>query len=130
MALNKLVAISLLCVYLASAPGVHEFFRMPLLARHYDTHKHEGREVSLLDFFFAHYVTGTVHEHGADAHNELPFKSHPETNCGFSFIAVMPVIPCFPRCLPHSADKRNGAEVPFLLSAGPLSSVWQPPKRC
>ncbi|MCX6182126.1 MAG: hypothetical protein NT150_09385 [Bacteroidetes bacterium] len=71
--MKKLLAISLLSLYLLTLTEVGQLIKLPLLVDHFIEHKEKDQNLSLLDFLAMHYS----HSHTPDADDlKLPFKSH------------------------------------------------------
>jgi len=128
--LKKIVAISLLSVYLLSTTELYQLLKLPLLVHHYVEHKQENKDLSLWGFLSMHYAHGIVKDSDYDKDMKLPFKTH--DGCTNSTISVFtahhfssgiskPVI---------NEAKSFPVYLEEFAASSFLSNIWQPPKYC
>jgi hypothetical protein len=123
--LKKIIAISLLSIYLISTTELYQLLKLPILIEHYKEHKAKENDLSFLDFLSQHYNQEFAHD---KTDNKLPFKSH--SNC-IAMSAVAFIAQPFAINLP----KPNFTE-PHPLSvyhkvffkSSVTSTIWQPPR--
>jgi hypothetical protein len=75
---KKVTAILFLSVYLFSATGFGELFKINALIQHFYETNNIGKHVGFLHFLVMHYVTDDLNDTDNDRDRQLPFKS-PET---------------------------------------------------
>ena len=74
--MNKIVTIVLSLLLLNGATELHQLWKLPLLAKHYQQHHKEDPSISLFEFLKLHY-SDKEHPNDNDDNedNNLPFKS-------------------------------------------------------
>jgi hypothetical protein len=121
--LKRLLAISLILLYVNSNTEFHEVLRLPLLVEHFAEHKKLVGDISLWDFLVMHYKSDASHD--ADD-SRLPFKDP-----GHSFTAPTLAVP-IPKMI--LTDAQLIAEVAHISTytesfiASHLSDIFQPPR--
>jgi hypothetical protein len=75
---KKITAILFLSVYLFSATGFGELFKINILVKHFYETNNTGKRVDFFQFLIMHYVTDDLNNKDNDRDKQLPFKS-PET---------------------------------------------------
>ena len=69
--MKRILAISLLILYINSHTELHEALRLPVLLEHYQEHRQKATDMSFWEFLVMHYKTDVPH----DANDSrLPFK--------------------------------------------------------
>lgn len=122
--MKRLLAISLLVLYVNSNTEMHEILRLPLLVEHFTEHRKLVGDISFWEFLVMHYNSNVSHD--ADD-NKLPFKDP-----AHSFTAPTLAIPIHKIIL---SDTQLIAEVSHVSSyqetfiASHLSDIFQPPRR-
>ena len=76
--MKKRTAILFLSVYLFSATGFGELFKVNTLLQHFYETNNTGKHVDFFQFLVMHYVTDDLNDNDNDRDKQLPFKS-PET---------------------------------------------------
>lgn len=121
--MKRLLAISLLALYINSNTELHELMRLPLLVEHFTEHKKMVGDISFWEFLAMHYNTNVAHD--ADD-NQLPFKDP-----AHSFTSPTLAIPIHKIIL---SDAQVISEVSHVSSykatfiASHLSDIFQPPR--
>ena len=121
--MKRLLAISLVVLYVNSNTEFHELFRLPLLVEHFIEHKKLVGDISFWEFLAMHYNSNTSHD--ADD-SRLPFKDPTH-----SFTAPTLAVPIHKIIL---RDNLLIAEVSHISShkesfiASHLSDIFQPPR--
>lgn len=104
---------------------------MPLLVEHYQAHKRSDKNLTLIGFFYEHYINNNASDPDYKADMQLPFKTHNP------YIAVNLASA---RCVqPNEYDWLNtnifdAFETsyprynPMGISSIYLTNIWQPPK--
>lgn len=106
---------------------LHEILKIPVLVEHFQKHKAEDKEMSLLDFLKLHYLATDFDEDAAED-RQLPFMSFNEYH--FSHVICECSVPL---ALPFNSERlpEEDIRLGFLSSHIPviyLSDIWQPPK--
>ena len=65
----------LLCMFTASATPVGELFKLPVLIEHFQEHRRETPDMTLIGFFILHYFSGDVRDADYERDMQLPFKT-------------------------------------------------------
>lgn len=118
-----------LLIYLVANTELHQFLRLPIFFEHYQEHRLDNREISLIDFIVLHYFSGDIKD-GDDIRDEqLPFKN---ANCPEVSISIAIAMP--PEDLPETEVQaftlaRNVVVFKSLFNASSFHfSIWQPPR--
>ncbi len=126
--MKKIIAISFLFIYAFSTTELAQLVKLPLLIEHYQEHKKENNDITLLQFLAIHYTHGNVKDADYDKDMQLPFKTH-DGCINASIAAFVPFNfstsvekPCTTenKSYPTLKDK-------FLANSF-LSNIWQPPR--
>ena len=121
--LKRLLAISLLVLYVNSNTELHEMIRLPLLIEHFTEHKKLVGDISFWEFLVMHYNTNTSHD--ADD-NRLPFKDP-----AHSFSATTLAVPIHRIILNETVSISEVSHLSFYSEtfvASHLSDIFQPPR--
>ncbi len=65
----------LLVLYLATATPLAELVKVPVLFEHFQEHRQESPDISVLDFFRIHYFNGNERDADYSRDMQLPFKT-------------------------------------------------------
>jgi hypothetical protein len=65
----------LLVLYLATATPLAELVKVPVLFEHFQEHRQESPDISVLDFFRIHYFNGNKRDADFSRDMQLPFKT-------------------------------------------------------
>ncbi|HCW09264.1 MAG TPA: hypothetical protein DGG95_18055 [Cytophagales bacterium] len=121
--MKKLLAISLVLLYINSNTELHEILRLPVLIEHFSEHKKLVGDISLWEFLVMHYNTNDSHD--ADD-SRLPFKDP-----GHSFTASTLAIP-IPKIVLNETELIVKVSHVFCYDktfiSSHLSKIFQPPK--
>ena len=123
MIVKRVLALSLLILYINSNTEFHELLRTPVLIDHYNQHKLLAKDISFWDFLVMHYKTDVAHD--ADD-NQLPFKDP-----AHSFTASTLALPLYKIILKETvalAETANPSPYTETFIASHLSKIFQPPK--
>ena len=119
-------AILFLLIYLVANTEMHQFLRLPIFFLHYQEHRAESPDISLIEFITLHYYGPDANiNYGHDS--ELPFKDKcPEV---FMSIALPPedIAGCPSPQLFTTDQKVVMFKSPFVASSFQFS-IWQPPR--
>lgn len=69
-----------ICLYilffliLADATSFHQFFKLPVLFKHFEEHKERNRNVDMMDYLSMHYWGQDIDDDDDERDMELPFK--------------------------------------------------------
>lgn len=125
--LKKLLAISLLSVFLLSTTELYELVKLPVLVEHFIEHKEQDHKMSLWEFLCMHYAHGDVRDADYAQDMKLPFKSH--DNCpGANILAFEPNNFNIIHKPIHKESEAFKIFDEQFLSDPFLSYIWQPPK--
>jgi len=128
-AVKRIIAISLLFIFLFANTELRQFFAMPTLVEHYIEHKQENSTVTFLDYLSQHYSGDIKHNHNNNHgdHEKLPFKTHDfgkiQSSSSFvnhiQFSILRPIV-------------FRGSVFPIYNGGGYFpalqDNIWQPPK--
>ncbi len=123
MIVKRILALSLLILYINSNTEFHELLRTPVLIDHYNQHKLLVKDISFWDFLVMHYKTGAAHD--ADD-NHLPFKDP-----GHSFTAATLALPIYKIVLKETVvlvEPDHSYPYTETFIASHLSKIFQPPR--
>lgn len=108
---------------------VNEVLKLSNLKIHFEEHQSENPEISILEFFFLHYVTDGTHQHASKdcEHMSLPFKTSQHAaillvsghHDNFEIKAIN---------VDYDHLQSNPYANEFALYSVSLNSIWQPPK--
>jgi hypothetical protein len=120
---NRILAISLLVLYINSNTEFHEMLRLPILLEHYSQHKQKVSDISFWEFLVMHYKTDVSHD---SDDKQLPFKdpSH-------SFTAPTLALPIHKIVLTETvalSKPEHSCAYTETFVASHLSDIFQPPK--
>ncbi|MGB5006489.1 MAG: hypothetical protein WBO39_06085 [Ferruginibacter sp.] len=128
--MKKLIAIFFFSIYLFSTTEAHQFFKLPVVFQHFNEHKQEDKNITLLRFLVMHYDNGNKKDKDYDRDMQLPFKT--SDNCLTSvtpdFIPFVNTVTIEkPTIIIQKASCLSRDQ--SLRSVYP-ASIWQPPKSC
>ncbi|MBS1667992.1 MAG: hypothetical protein JST58_11505 [Bacteroidetes bacterium] len=128
--MKKGITIFFLAIYLLSTTEAHQLLKLPVVFMHFQEHRQENKNLSLLQFLDMHYMHGSPRDKDYDRDMQLPFKT---TSCCLSTIttAYVPLQVQYAILAPilDSSKTPSFAKPPFIPSSY-LSKIWQPPKYC
>jgi hypothetical protein len=127
--MRKQVAIALLSVFLFSNTSLRELLKVGVFFQHFQEHKAQDSEISLVDFIIIHYFSGNIQDEDYDRDMQLPFKMAQNTEVGSSITLPntdipalqLPALPQKETILPVSQSAEHSLH---------CSDIWQPPKCC
>ncbi|HEY0356761.1 MAG TPA: hypothetical protein VGC29_11180, partial [Flavisolibacter sp.] len=73
--MRKISAIFFLTVILVSQTPLQQVLRIPLLISHFQEHNSIQKNISFIDFFRIHYLSGHPADDDFDRDEQLPFRS-------------------------------------------------------
>ena len=123
--MKRACAILFLWIYLVANTELHQFLRLPIFVLHYQEHRAENPDISLLEFITLHYYGPDANiNYGHDS--ELPFKDKcPEVSLS---IALPPENIASPTPQPFTNDREIVMfKSPFVASSFQFA-IWQPPR--
>ncbi len=127
MALKRVIAISLLGIYILTATEFHQLLKTSFLIEHYYQHKENNKALTLWNFLGNHYAEQDAQD---SEHNNLPFKS-PDACMSNILLAVFTHHGFHTSFKTYIVDTGNySIEQENFLSSSFLASIWQPPKSC
>lgn len=128
--MRKLIAISILSVYLFSTTELNQLLKLPFLVKHFYEHKGQKSSLTLIEFLHMHYANGDVKDADYDKDMKLPFKSHD----GCINTSITPFLhhfftaeinrPVYIHTNNFTLHDEAGLDFFFL------SNIWQPPRNC
>ena len=121
--MKRLLAISVILLYVNSNTEFHEVFRLPLLVEHFTEHKKLVGDISFWEFLVMHYKTNASHD--ADD-SRLPFKD-PAHSFTASTLAI-PIHKIILRDTPIIAEVSHISSYKESFIASHLSDIFQPPR--
>ena len=128
--MKKISTIFFLSIYLLSTTEAHQLLKLPVVFMHFQEHRQENKNISLLEFLDMHYMHGSPLDNDHERDMQLPFKT---TNCCLSTIATayLPLLVQYSITAPVQNSNKNESflKPPFIHSSY-LSKIWQPPKYC
>jgi hypothetical protein len=123
--MKRACAILFLWIYLVANTELHQFLRLPVFFVHYQEHRVENPDISLLEFISLHYYGPDANiNYGHDS--ELPFKEKcPEVSLS---IALPPEDLAGPTPALFTTDRKEVMfKSPFVASSFQFA-IWQPPR--
>ncbi len=127
--LKKIVSILLLSTYLLGSTQLIQFFGINNFITHYNEHKAQNKNITLLEFFDIHYLHGNKVDEDFSKDMKLPFKS--EIPSGYTIAICNEPTPFSISFQPlkYFIKKNFTFYETIIHSNGYLSAVWQPPKK-
>ncbi len=125
---NRFVVLLFVLLYTTACTPVLELFKLPVLLAHFNEHKAENSQLSLLDFLQLHYIS--THERNVphQKHSDLPFKTAEYTLVSLS----VPALPVVEKAVPELPLVLRELVYPKQQTPSPSSSyfacIWQPPR--
>lgn len=104
---------------------LHQLLKLPVLVQHFQEHKKEDKNISLVKFIIIHYFSNSPRDKDYDRDMQLPFKM---ADC-----TTLISVPAQPQSIaaerPEFFIKRSYPAVKNnrILSSH-LADIWQPPK--
>jgi hypothetical protein len=130
--LKKLIAISLLSIFLCANTEIGQLLRLPALIHHYLEHhddtSDDDHDISFIDFFKKHYNENNNHSGNAKHdHQNLPFKT---TDCHAvnTVIALLQQTVFTLQTTSIIFAKNIASYTEQQYTSKSFSSIWQPPK--
>jgi hypothetical protein len=120
---TRLLAISLLALYINSYTELHEALRLPVLFEHYAEHKLQVSDMSFWEFLVMHYKSNVSHD---DHDGQLPFKVP-----GHSFVAsaiAIPVAKIVFKETPVQSEVIHFSFYEETTHSSYLQKIFQPPR--
>ena len=77
-------SIFILTIYLFSFTEVKEVLKIPALIEHYQEHKSENKNISIIGFIALHYLSGSQKDSDYEKDMKLPFKAHEISSVSFA----------------------------------------------
>ncbi|MFZ1379423.1 MAG: hypothetical protein WAS56_07125 [Saprospiraceae bacterium] len=126
--MKNIFSLLFLTAYLFSATHLMELLKLPMLVRHYQEHKTENANLSLLEFLDMHYANGNPIDEDYDKDMQLPFKSI--TLSSISFVTICANFTDFVQKekIIIKEGKQKFFDHSFDYSTSYLVAIWQPPK--
>ena len=121
--MKRIVAISLLVLYINSYTELHELLRVPVLLEHYQEHREQVKDMSFVEFLCMHYKSDVSHD---NQDNQLPFK-----DADHAFTSSAPAIPIQKITLLESVPLTQVTHFSVYRSsnvAHHLADIFQPPR--
>lgn len=126
--MKKIISIFFICIYLISFTEAKEILKLPLLIEHFQEHKSEKKETTVLGFFVLHYLSGNIKDSDYHEDMKLPFKTH-DFSCYNLTIQDLPKIFEFNFSEIKIFENKNKNFYYFLnFSEGKTFSFYPPPK--
>jgi hypothetical protein len=123
--MKRACSILFLWIYLVANTELHQFLRLPVFFVHYQEHRAESPDISLLEFI-------TLHYYGPDANityghdSQLPFKDKcPEVSLS---IALPPEDIAGPTPTLFTTDRKEVMFKSLFVASSFQFAIWQPPR--
>jgi hypothetical protein len=124
---KRITGIFLLSVYLFSFAEMHNFFKLPVLFKHFQEHRKEDKSLSFWKYLNIHYTEPLQVDEDYHRDNQLPFR---DADCGL--IAATTVCECLPFTVGISPLAETARDYPlyFELDFPPANpfGIFQPPR--
>ena len=126
--MKRLIALSLLFVFLGANTKLHQLLKLPVLIHHFLEHQTQEPNETIADFLVEHYSDTQNHsEPDHHNHDNLPFKTN---DCATAHVLI-----AFENHISFSVPSPNS----FKNAGSPIydgviyfsvfhSIIWQPPK--
>ena len=121
--MKRLLAISLIVLYVNSNTEFHEVLRLPLLVEHFTEHRKLAGDISFWEFLVMHYNSNSSHD--ADD-SRLPFKDPAHSFTASTLAVPIPKIILKETQLIAEVSHVSSYTESFIASH--LSEIFQPPK--
>jgi flagellar hook-basal body complex protein FliE len=130
--LKKIIAISLLSIFLCANTEIGQLLKLPTLIHHYFEHHNDKDEddhdISFIDFLKKHYNENDNHPSNTKHdHQNLPFKT---TDCNSinSVIALVQQTVFTLHTTSIISEKNIAAYTEQHYTSKSFGSIWQPPR--
>ena len=123
--LKRLIAISLLSLYLVAGTELRELFKLPLLVQHYQEHKKADQALNFFSFLCMHYGGDDNNTQDEDRDMQLPFKSCDDS---FAGCVVLPPVQDVELDITPLNGKNAVVQKSQDIRSFYEASIWQPPK--
>jgi hypothetical protein len=124
--MKKLIAISLVLIYVTSFTEVHQLFKVPVLWEHFKEHQQRDHAITFLQYLSHHYEINDHYDDDHDRDMELPFKDF--DHCSFAQIVVLPAHKFELRVEDFLYEKTYACYYNKFITAFHLTEIWQPPR--
>lgn len=127
---RKIAVLILSVIYVLSSATATEFFKLPVLIKHYLDHRKENPTITAGTFLAQHYYYEKGTDKDAEEDNRLPFKSAENTS-PVTLVSLTP--PAFTELQynPNKNIKRIfGIYKKQYHPSQYLNNIWQPPRSC
>lgn len=125
--LKRILAISLLFLYIFTATEFHQFLKIPQFVEHFQEHQLENHSITFLQFLTIHYAHGNVQDEDYAKDMKLPFKT-----CQNDFSSVQILLPhtisTFSVIALTLEQTKKQSFYSLFLTPTYLSTIWQPPR--
>jgi hypothetical protein len=126
--LKKILAISLLSIFLGANTELHQLWRLPVLLHHFLDHHQDEQDSSFTHFLSDHYSRKPLHDvENHHEHQNLPFKTNDCATAHLSLAFVNP--PLYSIAIaPIFQHRKFPAYRHLIYSPALVNKVWQPPQ--
>jgi hypothetical protein len=126
--LKKASAILFLSIYLLSTIAAQQLMKLPVVFQHYQEHKQEDKNISVLRFLSIHYLHGSPKDKDYDRDMQLPFKTSSDCISSIAIAFVSMMVPFTIAKPVEIIQKKNYIVLNQYIQSSYLASIWQPPK--
>lgn len=114
--------------FLGTTP-VLELFKLPELLRHYQEHKSENQNLSILEFIDIHYLHGNVQDEDYEKDMKLPFKKYSGTANQVFYATSLNIIPEQQKEMCYEVlEQDEQILTDDHWTSQYLHKIWQPPR--
>lgn len=130
MWLKKASTILFLFIYLLSGMPAQQLAKLPVVFQHYQEHKAEDNNITILHFLAIHYLHGSPKDKDYERDMQLPFKSCGDGVASIAIAFVSGIVSVTIARPVEIAEKKNYVVLDQFVHSSYLASIWQPPKNC
>ena len=123
--MRKAIAIFFLLLFSASFTEAGQLLRLPLLVKHYATHRSNDNTLTLAAFIQQHYLEGHHSDGDEQQDNQLPFKTYTVNTSAAPFLLAAAPVLLQPAAGP--ATPLGMPQMPFVFSSH-LFGIFHPPR--
>lgn len=101
-----------------------------MLVNHFNEHKEQDKNLTLLGFLAIHYAHGDVKDADYDKDMKLPFKTHDGCTVQINVTVPPSSILLATKKITATSKHKIYIHTDVSITSAYLSAIWQPPKFC
>ena len=123
--MRKAIAIFFLFLFTASFTEAGQLWKLPLLVKHYITHRNNDNTLSIATFSEQHYLEDHHSDGDEQQDNQLPFKTYTVNTTAAPFLLT--AAPVLLQPVAGTTTVLGIPQTPFVLSSH-LFGIFHPPR--